>query len=100
MINALITYGVLFVLIGMTDRNLLSRIFNILVSFDQFVWVVITFGRGNPDETISSATYRYEQRGNWGAKIARPVIDWLFSWYEDDHCYKAYLAEINRSHSF
>ena len=57
------------------------RIKNILIAFDQFVWVLITLGAGYPDETISSATYRYEKKGQLLAKIARPVIDGLF-WFK------------------
>lgn len=76
------------------------RIFHILVGLDQFVWVIITLGGGYPDETISSACWRYEQKGKVIAKYMRPFIDWLFSWYEDDHCYLSYLSEINRTHIF
>jgi len=78
------------------------RIKNILIGFDQFVWVLITFGAVYPDETISSATYRYEKEGHWVAKIARPVIDALFYLIirQKQHCRRAYLAEVFRRQIF
>lgn len=71
------------------------RIRNILIAIDQLLWVLITLGSGHPDETISSATYRYEKAGSRWAAIARPIIDMLFFW-EKQHCRRAYLAEIFR----
>ena len=78
------------------------RIKNILIAFDQFVWVLITFGAGYPDETISSATYRYEKKGRLLAKIARPIIDALFYLLlrQKQHCRRAYLAEVFRRQIF
>lgn len=71
-----------------------QRILNILIAIDQLAWVLITLGAGYPDETISSASYRYEQKGNIIGQLARPVIDLLFLPIEKDHCRKAYEAEI------
>lgn len=75
-----------------------ERIFNWLIGLDQFVWVTITLGYGNPDETISSACYRYEHLGHQWAKLLRPTIDFIFFW-EPDHCRIAYESEILRKHS-
>jgi len=75
-----------------------ARIFNWLIGLDQFLWVTISLGYGYPDETISSASYRYEHMGHSWAKIARPTIDFLFFW-EVDHCRVAYESEMLRKHS-
>ena len=71
------------------------RLFNLFVALDQMAWVVLTLGWGYPDETISSACYRYEQQGAWWAQVLRPLIDWIFFW-EPDHCRIAYQAEVLR----
>lgn len=101
MLNYLLfTYIVLFVILGLYENRLKYRIFNLLISFDQFLYVIITLGHGHPDETISSACYRYEQTGNPIAKVMRPFVDWLFLPIETEHCYKSYMSEINRTQSF
>ena len=74
-----------------------QRMLNVLIGFDQFVWVVVTLGGGYPDETISSACYRYEQKGVWIAKIMRPFVDFLFLPFEKDHCRLAYESELNNT---
>lgn len=76
-------------------KELGRRILNLLVALDQFVHVVFTLGNAAPDETISAAAWRLEQSGRWQGKILRPLIDFLFRPIEKDHCYKAWLAEIN-----
>lgn len=71
------------------------RIKNFLISIDQLTWVIITLGAGNPDETISSAAYRYERMGyRWG-RWARKTIDFIFFW-EPEHCRLSYESEIYR----
>jgi hypothetical protein len=75
-----------------------KRILHLLIAIDQLLWVVITLGAGYPDETISSASYRGEQKGNPFGKVARPVIDWLFYPIEKDHCRLSYEAELNNNH--
>jgi hypothetical protein len=70
------------------------RILNVLISFDQFIFSVITLGWSFPDETISSALYRYEQKGSRFAHYGRRFVDWLFTYIEDNHCYQSYLAEF------
>lgn len=71
------------------------RILNILVAIDQLAYVLLTLGYGNPDETMSSAAWRMEQKGRFFG-FFRPVIDWLFSPLEKDHCRKAWEAEQAR----
>jgi hypothetical protein len=75
-----------------------SRILNILIAADQFVYVLVTLGKGMPDETISAAAYRGEMLGHPIPKLARPVIDALF-WFDPQHCAKAYRAEVIREQS-
>lgn len=67
----------------------MRRILNILISLDSFVYVVFTLGAGYPGETISSAAYRAELKGLFFGK-ARPLIDWMFSKLEKEHCRLAY----------
>lgn len=71
------------------------RIKNFLISIDQLTWVIITLGAGNPDETISSAAYRYEKMGYTLGRWARKSIDFIFFW-EPEHCRLAYESELFR----
>lgn len=70
-----------------------QRLLNILIGLDQFLWVLVTLGNGYPDETISAAMWRMEQQRKWAGRIGRPVVDWLFSRLEAQHCYLAWLSE-------
>lgn len=70
-----------------------QRILNLLIALDQFVYVLITLGEGMPDETMSAAAYRaHITRRPWG--FMKRVIDRLF-WFDPDHCYQAYMSEVN-----
>ena len=71
------------------------RILNLLIAFDQFVWVLLTLGNGSPDETISAASWRMEQQEKVMGKVLRPLIDKLF-WFDPDHCKSAYNAEFRK----
>lgn len=73
-----------------------NRILNILIALDQLVYVLITLGSGKPDETMSAAAWRLEQKGHLSGKIFRPVIDTLFFW-DKNHCENSALSEINRT---
>lgn len=75
-----------------------SRLLNILISVDQLFYVLVTLGRGLPDETLSSAAWRTEQEGKWFGRIFRPVIDALFWLVERDHCLRSYESELYRRH--
>ena len=66
--------------------SLRQRILNILIALDQLAWVVLTLGKGSPDETISAAAWRMEQQGKLAGRILRPLIDLLFLPIERDHC--------------
>jgi hypothetical protein len=74
-----------------------QRLLNLLIAIDQLAWVVLTLGKGYPDETISAAAWRMEQQGKLAGRILRPLVDLLFRPIEKDHCYKAWLSEVHRS---
>ncbi|MGE5862336.1 MAG: pseudouridine synthase [Nitrososphaerales archaeon] len=65
----------------------------ILLSLDQTINVLMG---GQPDETISAKSWRMKDK-SLGWNIARRIIDKLF-WFDKDHCYSSYLAELNREH--
>ena len=71
------------------------RVLNVLIALDQLLYVLITLGNGHPDETMSAAAWRLEQKGHWAGKAFRPLIDWLF-WFDPEHCKQAYYAEVHR----
>ena len=68
-------------------------ILNILIAFDQFVNVLFL---GQPDETISSRAWRCKDANSFW-KVMHSLINKLF-FFQKDHCYKAYLAELERKH--
>lgn len=74
------------------------RLINVLIALDQLAWVLLTLGKGSPDETISAAAYRMEQQGKLAGRILRPLIDLLFRPIERDHCRLSYESEIAGSH--
>ena len=71
--------------------KLKQYIINILVAFDQFINVLFS---GQPDETISSRAWRCKDVSSFW-KVMRKFIDLLF-FFQPQHCFKAYLAELNR----
>ena len=74
-----------------------QRILNLLIALDQLAWVIITLGKGYPDETISAAAWRTEQQGKIAGRVLRPLVDLLFRPLERDRCYRAWLSEVQRS---
>lgn len=74
----------------------MQRLRNILIAFDQLIYVLLTLGWGMPDETMSSAAWRSEQTGKVLGSFFRPLIDRMF-WYEPNHCKKSFDAERRRS---
>lgn len=68
---------------------------NILIAFDQLINTLIG---GYPDETLSASAWIGEQQGRILPRILRPTIDFIFLPFERDHCYKAAMAEKNRTH--
>lgn len=73
-----------------------ERILNVLIAIDQLVWVLITLGKGSPDETMSAAAWRLEKEGKLGGKIFRPIIDKIF-FFDPNHCEGAHRAELRRA---
>lgn len=43
--------------------SLKQRLLNVAIAVDQLVYVLVTLGSGKPDETLSSAAWRTEQKG-------------------------------------
>ena len=74
------------------------RLLNFLIAIDQLLYVLVTLGAGSPDETLSAAAYRTEQKGKLLGKVFRPIIDFIFLAIETKHCYKAFLSEVNKQH--
>jgi hypothetical protein len=71
-----------------------QRLLNIAIAIDQLLWVVLTLGKGYPDETISAAAYRMEQQSKLAGRVLRPIIDALFWPWDRDHCRLSYESEI------
>ena len=75
-----------------------QRILNLLIALDQLAWVIVTLGKGSPDETISAAMWRMEQQGKFAGRILRPLIDMLFLPIERDHCRLSAESEQKQAH--
>lgn len=74
------------------------RLFNYLVrvgdAVSQLLNVTVLMGN-NPNESISGRSWRLRAEPGW--KQLRIVIDWMFSWWEKDHCRGAYYADLTRA---
>lgn len=68
-----------------------SWIQRFVIAIDQLFNVILC--NGSPDETISAQAYLWHMDGirSWPMRF----IDFIFLPFEDDHCYKAVLSEIN-----
>ena len=75
-----------------------QRFLNLLIAVDQLIYVLVTLGAGHPDETLSAAAWRTEHAGRLGGRIFRPIIDFLFSPLEKDHCKLSFESEKNGNH--
>ena len=71
----------------------MKRIFNIIVALDIFLFTLVTLGGSKRNETASSAAWSLELDGRWQGKLLRPLIDWMFSPFEADHCRKSWTNE-------
>jgi tRNA(Ile)-lysidine synthase TilS/MesJ len=74
------------------------RLLNFLIALDQLAYVLLTLGRGSPDETLSAAAWRTEQEGHILGRIFRPLIDLLARPWERDHCRKSFESERDGRH--
>lgn len=70
-----------------------QRILIALIALDSLALAIITLGYCKRGETISAALWSLEKNGKFMGRIFRPVIDWLFTWIERDHCRLSWLAE-------
>ena len=71
-----------------------QRLLNLAIAIDQLAWVILTLGKGSPDETISAAAWRMEQQGKLAGRVLRPLIDLLFLPIERDHCRLSFESEV------
>jgi hypothetical protein len=71
-----------------------QRLLNVLIAIDQLAWVILTLGKGYPDETISAASWRMERQGKIAGRVLRPLIDLLFLPIERDHCRLSFESEV------
>ncbi len=66
---------------------------NVLISIDQLFFTLVG---GYPDETLSSALYRYKNKSKiWN--MSYKAVNALFFW-QDDHCQQSYESELLRKH--
>ena len=72
----------------------MSRTLTFLYILDMFALAFFTAGNCRIGETISSVAWSLEASGKHLGKVLRPVIDWLFSWIEENHCYGAYQTYL------
>ena len=75
--------------IGRTRHD---RARSVLYQLDSFMLALITLGRMEIGDTLSSKAWQLEQKGRTHGRVFRIAIDWLFSGMEADHCHKAYLT--------
>ena len=75
-----------------------QRMLNLLIALDQLAYVLVTLGAGSPDETLSAAAWRTEQKGRLLGRIFRPAIDLLAMPLERDHCRKSFESERDGRH--
>ena len=69
------------------------RLLILLIAIDHLIFAVLTLGSCRRGETISAAVWALAQNGKLQGRIFRPVIDWLFTWIERNHCQVSYESE-------
>ena len=69
------------------------RLLILLIALDHLALVILTLGNCKRGETIIAASWSLEQDSKVMGKVMRPVIDWLFTWVERDHCMQSWFAE-------
>lgn len=72
-----------------------TRLLNLLIALDVFVFALITFGGSKNGETISAAAWDLLLAGKWQGKLFVPVINALFYPAQKDHCRQAWLWQRN-----
>ena len=76
---------------------MIARILNLLIALDQFLFCLVTLGGSNPDETLSAAAWRWDQKGLLTGKVLRQVIDTLL-FFDSKHCQRSFESELQRKH--
>lgn len=66
-----------------------SRVFRLLDATSQ--WFNVLIFNGDPNYSMSGDAYRFERK-RFGA-----FVDWLFSWYEKEHCKNAHFSDVQRA---
>ena len=75
-------------------QNVWRYIRRVLIALDQ---LFNSLCGGWPDETISSVCYRKSQeKGHYGFKFLKIVLDLVLTPIDQDHCFQSYLAELRR----
>jgi hypothetical protein len=69
------------------------RTLAILIALDVLLLALLTLGGSKRNETISSCLWTLEQDGRLLGRALRPVVDWLFSPLERNHCATSYFVE-------
>jgi len=68
----------------------MSKLFDALVWLDVQILRLGTLGKAKPGETISAASWSLYLDGKWQGRLFVPLIDWLFSPWQRNHCLSAY----------
>ena len=68
-----------------------TRILNLLIALDVFVFALITFGGSKNGETISAAAWDLLLEDKWQGKLFAPIIDVLFYPVQKEHCRMAWV---------
>ena len=68
---------------------------NFLIWVDVQLFRLITFGNCKKGETISAASWDLLLNDKWQGKLFVPIIDFLFSPVQKEHCRKAWLWQID-----
>lgn len=63
-------------------------------ALSQFLNVLILFGK-NPNESISGRAWRLRATPGW--RQLRIVIDFLFSYWQEEHCREAFFNDLLRA---
>jgi hypothetical protein len=74
----------------------MQRLLRILIALDVFVFALVTLGGAKRSETISAASWSLELDGKLQGRIARPVIDALFYFMQQNHCRVVFDVEQAR----
>lgn len=73
-------------------QNVWRYLRRVLIAIDQ---LVNTLCGGWNDETISAVCYRKSQeKGHYGFKFLKFILDITLSPIDQDHCFQSYLAEM------